>query len=319
MGSLAFWAGVGGAGKGWEKGILAKEERDAAKIDNDRKVALERMRQEGENTRADKRESGADRRLVVSNQAAEDRIGLETAATLEVEGQRFENNRTVADDNAFNAEQLQVMKQNWESIEKELDRVHKGELNAASARASNNPFLNDYASRFTMRTDTEKEFENGGLEVSHRNVPIVGDVMTGKTYAQQSHPATGSIFVPANSPMPEFDKLLSETKADGTPKYRLPNQQAVDQLLMNPTPSEEQSFLKTFKFLPPNFLAARMTYDLNKVIGGGGVMGGQPAPQNPATVDPSVPLGTMSVDPQGATNRQNPGDDTNYLLPGGNP
>lgn len=258
MGSLALWRGLEGAGKGmdqvYEQRLQDESHEKRSGIDEARAQRLEKLRQANRIEIQEMGDTAAMERLEKSGEQAVEQIGVRGDEAVELEGVRQEGAMTLAEQNAFNAEQRQIIEQNWRSIENELDRQVTREGNAARAGASttDNPLAKAYIGRFEKTSMTEQEMNEYGIPMSQRDLPLTYDNMSGKHYAQD-----GDKLYWANAERPDF------TAAD----YRPPNEHAVNALAQNPT-LEEAGFVKQFGYLPSWFLFAKMQEGIRLSTGG---------------------------------------------------
>lgn len=255
MGTFALWGAIGGAAKGAEKGLLMKAEDESyekrAKIDEARERRLEELRQKG---RMDV-QSAADK-------AAMERLGEQGQQSLEEIGARGEEARTTQEagheqamelegERAFNQEQLQVIEQNWKSIENELDRLNRLDVadRQRAASGSSNPLVKAYIDRYEKSQLTEQQMNEYGIPMSQRDLPLTYDKMDGKYYAQE-----GDKLYLANAERPDLSK------------YESPGQEHLEALAADPIRYELQ-FINSFGYLPGWFLGAKMSAGLQQVSG----------------------------------------------------
>jgi len=242
MGALALWGAVGGAAKGAEKGILMKADEETkerqSKIDHDRQVALERLKQTHAIEIEDMRQKGATTRTEMGEEGALERTKLGIEGSLEVEDAR-----------AFNAENRQIIEQNWKSIENELDRQHEMGLEKYKTRGSgSDPMLNAALDRYEKTTLTEQQMNEYGIAMSQRDLPLIYDKLAGRYYTQEGD----KLFI-ANGEKPD----LTAKDAEGNPLWAKPAQEHLDALAANPTGYEDR-FATSFGYLPGWFLAVKL-------------------------------------------------------------
>jgi hypothetical protein len=256
MGQLALWGAIGGAAKGAEKHLLNRAADESyekrAGIDEAREKRMAQLQQDFRIDITDREQAGAMERQGAADEAAMARLEKTGEQAESLEGVRQSGRERLEDQRAFNQEQLQVIEQNWQSVEKERDRISNmnvAERRAAIATSSNPALLKALIGRYEKTQLTEQEMNEYGIPMSQRDLPLTYDRMDGKYYAQE-----GDKLFLANSEKPDLSK------------YEKPTDPYLEKLAEDPVRYEGQ-FLQSFGYLPNWFLAAKMNAGLQGVSG----------------------------------------------------
>lgn len=254
MGSLALWRGIEGAGKGMsqlaEQRMADESYEKRSGIDEAREQRMEKLRQENRIEIQSQSDAAAMERLEVSGEQAVDQIHErgDEARTTQAEG--HEQNLEVEDTRAFNAEQRQIIDQNWQSVEKQLDRESRERIAmmGAGAGSSANKLLDKHLNRYTSKTLTKGEANEHGIVMSETQMPATYDDLEGVWYLQKDN----MLFMPNESGVYEPRNMDKLTDAHLNALYQ--------------NPDKKGDFLQRYGFLPVHFLKAQMLSDMNQLM-----------------------------------------------------
>lgn len=253
MGSLALWGAIGGAAKGAEKHLLQRQQDESyakrSNIDEARENRLEGLRQTNRVSI-----KGIEAKSAMDLQGASDTAAM---SRLERTGELAESQEEFRQ---FGQEQMKIIEQQHDSIERELDRKHdisKARISASSS--GSNPFVKAYLDRYEKVTLTDEQYNEYGIAQSARQLPLTYDKMSGKYYVQQ-----GDKVFYADKELPD----LSNQDPEQGPVYPKPQQANFEALAQNPA-RYEGTFVNSFGYLPGWFLTAKMNAEMRTVAGAG--------------------------------------------------
>lgn len=254
MGSLALWGAIGGAAKGAEKGILMKAEDESyakrAKIDEDRESRMEKLRQSGRMEIQGAESEAAMDRQKAGDVAAMERLRAGGEEERTTEGVRQENRMELESEAAFNREQLQIIDQNWRSVENQLDRESRekiAELSARTSSAAGSKLLDKHLNRYQKSTLTKSQANEYGIVMNESQMPATYDDLEGVWYLQKGN----MLFLPNDNGNYEPRNLDKLSDAHLNALYQ--------------NPERKGDFLERYGFLPVHFLKAQMISDLNSL------------------------------------------------------
>lgn len=249
---LAAWAAVAGGAKGAEKGIDVEVERENARIDEQRQMRIEKLKDQMASRRDEANRSFQGEQNRLQREAQKGIVEVqEEGATSRAEltvGGAMDRTKFTAD----SQKSLQEADQEFRAAEGRLDRELKRDLATLASSAAENKRLQE---RFQPKTLSVKEASKMGLEIEV-DKPAIFDEKDGRWYIQEGNRYVlpgAEIKIPGqNVPVPGEESL---TPAQIQEARAAMYGEALTTLYTEPDSYGE--FLETFGWLPADFFAGQ--------------------------------------------------------------
>lgn len=229
MGKLAAWGAVAGAGKGAADYLEKRQSEEisvrAAEIDNQRKIAFERLQQQNREALETMRQTGATERtgMTVDGAAAvADTRAESEMAQIEARGDLQQKLQDDAQKHAIDLENIQIKAGKY-----------------ARSASGQDPRIKAMVDRYEFRQETTSGFDPTTNLPTETGVTVMTDKVSGQSYVQKDDK-----FIPRGSDREPTRAPSAATNALYENLHRAPE------------------FLDKFGYLPLGFFAAKREFDL---------------------------------------------------------
>lgn len=244
---LAAWAALAGGAKGAEKGIDVAVERENARIDEQRQIAMERLKDKLATRREETGREFQAAQNDLNRQVQRDVVGMQQEGATDRTRMTTDTTRDVARLSQDMTTARQAADQAWQSAENALDRAQKDRLDRLARKAKENAKLQE---RFEPRTLSVREAGEMGLDIETEK-PAIFDTRDGSWYLQEGN----RYVLPGAEPIIPGAHITDPNPKRQAEKRARAYGQALEYLYENP--ETYSTFRDTFGWLPADFFAGQ--------------------------------------------------------------